>query len=79
MGQLAGQAAGIPGLFAGVARAHLLGLIWFDKAQSGGAAIEAAFSDSACALAGLAERQVNLDWSACTCLPRSFGQRSHPE
>jgi len=36
VGQLAGQAAGIPGLFAGVARAHLLGLIWFDKAQSGG-------------------------------------------
>ena len=31
---LAGQAAGIPGLFAGVRRAHLLGLIWFDKAQS---------------------------------------------
>jgi mannan endo-1,4-beta-mannosidase len=36
VGQGAGQAAGIPGLFAGVARAHLLGLIWFDEAQSGG-------------------------------------------
>jgi len=36
VGQLTGQAAGIPGLFAGVARAHLLGLIWFDEAQSGG-------------------------------------------
>jgi mannan endo-1,4-beta-mannosidase len=36
VGPLAGQAAGIPGLFAGVRRAHLLGLIWFDKAQSGG-------------------------------------------
>jgi mannan endo-1,4-beta-mannosidase len=36
VGQLAGQAAGIPGLFAGVRRAHLLGLIWFDEAQSGG-------------------------------------------
>ena len=33
---MAGQAAGIPGLFAGVKRQHLLGLIWFDKAQSGG-------------------------------------------
>jgi mannan endo-1,4-beta-mannosidase len=37
VGQLTGQAAGIPGLFAGVAQAHLLGLIWFDEAQSGGA------------------------------------------
>jgi hypothetical protein len=36
VGQVAGQAAGIPRLFAGVARAHLLGLIWFDEAQSGG-------------------------------------------
>jgi hypothetical protein len=36
VGPLAGQAAGIPGLFAGVKRQHLLGLIWFDKAQSGG-------------------------------------------
>jgi mannan endo-1,4-beta-mannosidase len=36
VGQLAGQAAGIPGLFAGVSRAHLLGLIWFDKAETGG-------------------------------------------
>jgi mannan endo-1,4-beta-mannosidase len=36
VGQLTGQAAGIPGLFAGVAQAHLLGLIWFDEAQSGG-------------------------------------------
>ena len=36
VGQLTGQAAGIPGLFAGVARAHLLGLIWFDEAQSAG-------------------------------------------
>jgi len=36
VGPLAGQAAGIPGLFAGVTRTHLLGLIWFDKAQSGG-------------------------------------------
>ena len=36
VGQLAGQAAGIPGLFAGVKRKHLLGLIWFDEAQTGG-------------------------------------------
>jgi len=36
VGQVASQAAGIPGLFVGVGRAHLLGLIWFDKAQSGG-------------------------------------------
>jgi hypothetical protein len=36
VGQVAGQAAGIPGLFDGVRRHHLLGLIWFDKAQSGG-------------------------------------------
>jgi mannan endo-1,4-beta-mannosidase len=36
VGQLTGQAAGIPGLFAGVARAHLLGLIWFDDAQNDG-------------------------------------------
>jgi mannan endo-1,4-beta-mannosidase len=36
VGQLTGQAAGIPGLFAGVAQAQLLGLIWFDEAQSGG-------------------------------------------
>lgn len=36
VGQVAGQAAGIPGLLAGVRQRHLLGLIWFDEAQSGG-------------------------------------------
>jgi mannan endo-1,4-beta-mannosidase len=36
VGQLTGQAGGIPALFAGVARERLLGLIWFDEAQSGG-------------------------------------------
>jgi hypothetical protein len=36
VGQVAGQTNGIPGLFAGVKRHHLLGLIWFDEAQTGG-------------------------------------------
>jgi Glycosyl hydrolase family 26 len=35
IGQLAGQAAMIPDLFAGVRANHLLGLVWFDRAQSG--------------------------------------------
>jgi mannan endo-1,4-beta-mannosidase len=33
VGQVAGQAAKIPGLFAGIRARHLLGLVWFDKAQ----------------------------------------------
>ncbi|MEP7024512.1 MAG: glycosyl hydrolase, partial [Actinomycetota bacterium] len=33
VGPVAGQAAKIPGLFAGVRARHLLGLVWFDKAQ----------------------------------------------
>jgi mannan endo-1,4-beta-mannosidase len=35
IGQVAGQAAKIPGLFAGASRAHLLGFLWFDIDQSG--------------------------------------------
>ena len=35
VGQVAGQAAKIPGLIAGVHRARLLGFIWFDIPQSG--------------------------------------------
>jgi hypothetical protein len=35
IGQVAGQPAKIPGLFAGVHRQHLLGFIWFDQAQNG--------------------------------------------
>jgi mannan endo-1,4-beta-mannosidase len=36
VGQLAGQASKIPGLFAGVRRAGLLGFVWYDQAQSDG-------------------------------------------
>lgn len=36
IGPVAGQAAKIPGLFAGIREDHLLGLIWFDVAQHGG-------------------------------------------
>lgn len=36
VGPLAGQAAKIPDLFAGVRRNHLLGFLWFDKAQHQG-------------------------------------------
>jgi mannan endo-1,4-beta-mannosidase len=36
VGELAGQAAKIPNLFAGVRRRHLLGLVWFDKRQHQG-------------------------------------------
>jgi len=36
IGQLAGQARMIPNLLSGVIRYHLLGLVWFDVAQSGG-------------------------------------------
>jgi mannan endo-1,4-beta-mannosidase len=35
-GQVAGQARIIPGLFAGIRRHHLLGLVWFDQAQHHG-------------------------------------------
>src|ERR1022692_1416292 len=35
-GQVAGQARIIPGLFAGIRRDHLLGLVWFDQAQHSG-------------------------------------------
>lgn len=35
VGQVAGQAAKIPGLFAGARGAHLLGLLWFDLDQHG--------------------------------------------
>src|ERR1022692_385154 len=35
-GQVAGQARIIPGLFAGIRRHHLLGLVWFDQAQHSG-------------------------------------------
>jgi mannan endo-1,4-beta-mannosidase len=35
-GQVAGQARIIPGLFAGIRRRHLLGLVWFDQAQHSG-------------------------------------------
>jgi hypothetical protein len=36
VGQIAGQAAKIPDLFAGVRANHLLGLVWFDRAQDDG-------------------------------------------
>jgi glycosyl hydrolase family 26 len=36
IGQVAGQAAEIPDLLAGVRRYHLLGLLWYDVAQHGG-------------------------------------------
>jgi mannan endo-1,4-beta-mannosidase len=36
IGQIAGQAAEIPGLFAGVSRAGLLGFVWYDQAQNDG-------------------------------------------
>jgi mannan endo-1,4-beta-mannosidase len=36
IGPAAGQAAKIPGLFAGIRRDHLLGLIWFDVYQRRG-------------------------------------------
>lgn len=36
IGPVAGQAAKIPGLFAGIRREHLLGLIWFDVNQHQG-------------------------------------------
>jgi hypothetical protein len=36
IGQVAGQAAKIPGLFAGIRAHHLLGLVWFDKGQRDG-------------------------------------------
>jgi hypothetical protein len=36
IGQVAGQAAKIPDLFAGVRANHLLGFVWFDQAQAGG-------------------------------------------
>src|SRR6266851_1856460 len=36
VGQVAGQAAKIPGLFAGIRRDHVLGLVWFDEAQHHG-------------------------------------------
>lgn len=35
-GPAAGQARIIPGLFAGIRRRHLLGLVWFDQAQHAG-------------------------------------------
>jgi mannan endo-1,4-beta-mannosidase len=36
IGPLAGQASNIPGLFAGVSKAGLLGFVWYDQAQSDG-------------------------------------------
>ena len=36
VGQVAGQAGKLPGLFAGIARDHLAGIVWFDVAQHGG-------------------------------------------
>jgi glycosyl hydrolase family 26 len=36
IGQVAGQVANIPGLFAGVSASGLLGFIWFDNAQDSG-------------------------------------------
>lgn len=36
IGPLAGQAAKIPGLFAGIRRDHLLGLVWFNQVQHQG-------------------------------------------
>jgi mannan endo-1,4-beta-mannosidase len=36
IGQVTGQAASIPGLFAGVSQAGLLGFVWYDQAQDDG-------------------------------------------
>ncbi len=36
IGQVTGQAAAIPGLFAGVSRAGLIGFVWYDQAQDDG-------------------------------------------
>jgi mannan endo-1,4-beta-mannosidase len=36
IGPVTGQANSIPGLFAGIRRRHLLGLVWFDKGQHKG-------------------------------------------
>jgi hypothetical protein len=36
VGQVAGQATKIPDLFAGVRANHLLGFVWFDRAQADG-------------------------------------------
>lgn len=36
IGPVSGQAAKIPGLFAGIIRHHLLGLVWFDTSQHAG-------------------------------------------
>jgi hypothetical protein len=36
VGQVSGKAVKIPGLFAGIKRDHLLGLVWFDVDQHGG-------------------------------------------
>jgi hypothetical protein len=36
IGQVVGQASEIPGLFAGVSDARLLGFVWYDQAQDGG-------------------------------------------
>ena len=36
IGQVTGQAAGIPNLFAGIRKYHLLGLVWFDVTQHAG-------------------------------------------
>jgi mannan endo-1,4-beta-mannosidase len=36
IGQVAGQAANIPGLFAGVSKDGLLGFVWYDQAQNDG-------------------------------------------
>jgi hypothetical protein len=36
IGQVTGQAASIPGLFAGVSNAGLLGFVWYDQAQDDG-------------------------------------------
>ena len=36
IGQVAGQAANIPGLFAGVSKEGLLGFVWYDQAQNDG-------------------------------------------
>jgi Glycosyl hydrolase family 26 len=36
IGQVAGQAAKLPDLFAGLGRSHLLGFVWFDEAQHQG-------------------------------------------
>jgi beta-mannanase len=36
IGPVAGQARDIPGLFRGIKRDHLLGIVWYDVAQKGG-------------------------------------------